>query len=555
MIKNHELVEKGSASRLGILVLGPGLLAVGLLLVFPVLPLRAAEVIASRMSETEKIAALAAEIAAKGYDFKVAPNWITRLPPAERAGLAARQAAAFRGVRMVSSAVGPLQVRSAEELPSVFDWRDIAGHSYIGPVRYQGACGACYAFGACAALEGCLNHLGGLCDSACLDLSEACLAFCLDQYYSGYSGCDGSDYDYRELDALVKKGVCGEQDYPYDGVDRDCPQDYEILPRIRAVAWYRLPCGDITAIKSAILAYGVVDAAVLTSPAFDAYAGGIFRDEADACGMAEPCYYAETDHCVALVGWDDNDGDGYWILRNSWGQSWGEDGYMRIAYDAAHVSCAVCYLVGAGLSGVVWNDIDGDGIRDDGEEGISGWRIFIDENGNGVWDEFLGEPAVLSDAAGGYRFLGLVPGDYRVATVIPDVWEQTFPVSEERSAVHMVTVVAGAMSAGADFGNHCLRDAVRARRVYTCGEASVPCYDDYVTELAELYERAGSGDRIEMQATVFTESLCCDRPVTVALSGGWAADYRLRSGMSVLAGRLTISAGRVTVERLALGAP
>ncbi len=61
-------------------------------------------------------------------------------------------------------------------------------------------------------------------------------------------------------------------------------------------------------------------------------------------GYSGFCYYAVTNHVVALVGWDDNGGDGYWILRNSWGDAWGEGGYMRIKYNAAHVACAACYL-------------------------------------------------------------------------------------------------------------------------------------------------------------------------------------------------------------------
>ena len=87
--------------------------------------------------------------------------------------------------------------------------------------------------------------------------------------------------------------------------------------------------------------YGAVDVAVYTSNAFQAYSGGIYEDANTSCNGTN------SDHAVALIGWDDNPpegGGGCWILRNSWGTSWGEDGYMRIRYTSAYVACDVAYL-------------------------------------------------------------------------------------------------------------------------------------------------------------------------------------------------------------------
>ena len=107
-----------------------------------------------------------------------------------------------------------------------------------------------------------------------------------------------------------------------------------------------MPCGDIEAIKTAIITYGVVDAAVDASN-FSSYSGGVYDDDATSC-YENPCYYTPVNHAIALVGWDDNPpegGGGCWILRNSWGNGWGENGYMRLRYNAARVACEACYLV------------------------------------------------------------------------------------------------------------------------------------------------------------------------------------------------------------------
>ena len=288
-----------------------------------------------------------AKIKHNGYSFKVARNWVFDMSPERREKLFSRRTPVFPRVADFHDEIGPLSMHLGKQLPSSFDWRNYNGHSYIGSIRDQGDCGSCYAFGACAAAEGTYNYANGLYDGNCADFSEAYLAFCLSDYYSGFDGCEGADYDYEELTALTVYGVCNEGVYPY--------QDHEQLcgvspppPTVTFESWQRVPCGDVDAIKAAIMTYGVVDAAVMATSAFSAYESDIYEDANISCSSS-PCYYTPTNHAIALVGWNDN-GDpekvGYWILRNSWGTSWGEEGYMRIKYTSALVACEVCYLVG-----------------------------------------------------------------------------------------------------------------------------------------------------------------------------------------------------------------
>ncbi|NOU18938.1 MAG: DUF333 domain-containing protein [Bacteroidales bacterium] len=233
--------------------------------------------------------------------------------------------------------------------PTSFDWRSYNGHSYIGAVRDQGSCGSCYAFGASACAEGTYNFATGLYDSNTSDFSESYIAFCLSTlpaYSSHFSGCNGADYTYSELQALVDVGTIPESYFPYTPTaGQPCPSSTASAPKTQFNAWYRVPCSDIEAIKTAIMTYGVVDVAVYVSTAWQNYSGGIYTDASTSC-PGSPCDYTTTNHAVALVGWgnDATAGD-YWILRNSWGPTWGEGGYMRTAVTAARVACSVCYMV------------------------------------------------------------------------------------------------------------------------------------------------------------------------------------------------------------------
>ena len=86
--------------------------------------------------------------------------------------------------------------------------------------------------------------------------------------------------------------------------------------------------------KQAILTYGPIWVAVSVDDAFQAYDSGIFTGNSSG-----------INHTVVLVGWNDNGGtNGYWLLRNSWGSSWGESGYMRIKYGCNMVGYGACYI-------------------------------------------------------------------------------------------------------------------------------------------------------------------------------------------------------------------
>jgi C1A family cysteine protease len=277
------------------------------------------------------------EIRQNGWGFTVDHNWIYDLSEEARQALLRER---WVG-RRKDFPIYPGPVLAKSDLPASFDWRNVAGHSYVGAVRNQGMCGSCYAFAAIGLVESLFRIGEGLPDTD-VNLSESYLMFCLSQFYEGFYGCEGASYDYDEMQALVEHGAVDETCFPYDeGRTSDCGAACTTPAlQVELSSWGRIPCNDIDAIKTAILTYGPVNAAVQVTDSFSAYSGGIYTDWNQTC-TTNPCYYTPTNHAILLVGWDDAEQS--WILRNSWGADWGEGGYMRISYRAARVACEATY--------------------------------------------------------------------------------------------------------------------------------------------------------------------------------------------------------------------
>jgi hypothetical protein len=132
----------------------------------------------------------------------------------------------------------------------------------------------------------------------------------------------------------VNPGAVYESDFPYVASNSECKTNLRHPYKIDSWAYIgNSDIASVDSIKQAILDYGPVCSAVAVDGAFQAYAGGIFKGTA-----------TNVNHAVLLVGWNDAEG-GYWILRNSWGAGWGENGYMKIAYGANSVGYAANFIV------------------------------------------------------------------------------------------------------------------------------------------------------------------------------------------------------------------
>ncbi|MGD8474859.1 MAG: C1 family peptidase [Anaerolineae bacterium] len=225
----------------------------------------------------------------------------------------------------LAAAVG---VESLEALPSEYNWCDLGGCT---PVRDQGACGSCWAFGTVGPLESAILIQDGLSK----DLAEQYLVSCNTDGW----GCNGGwwAHDYH-----ISPGAVYEAEFPYTATDAPCGGPYTYRETIDSYVFIGAEnsVAPTDAIKQAILDHGPVAAAVCVNNEFQSYDSGLFNPR-------RPCN--SINHAIVLTGWDDS--LGAWRLRNSWGPDWGEDGYMWIAYGKSYVGYSANYVVYGGGGG------------------------------------------------------------------------------------------------------------------------------------------------------------------------------------------------------------
>jgi len=216
-------------------------------------------------------------------------------------------------------------------LPDAFDWRnEVAGG--LPSVKNQGGCGSCWAFATVGALECNIKIIDGIEE----DLSEQYLLNCNRDGWDCGGGWWAHDYHQWKDDACDSVGAVLEAELGYVAYETACACPYTHPYTINDWAYIGSPGGvpSTQALKQAIYTYGPISVAVSASGAMQAYGGGIFTG----------CSSSDINHGVVLVGWDDNQSGGIWIMRNSWGSGWGEGGYMRMPYGCAYIGYGATYV-------------------------------------------------------------------------------------------------------------------------------------------------------------------------------------------------------------------
>jgi len=219
----------------------------------------------------------------------------------------------FRGQKTVNS-TKPFGRIADAKLPTTVDWRQ---KGIVTPVKNQAQCGSCWAFSTTGSLEG--QH--ALKTGNLVSLSEQNLVDCSGS--EGNMGCEGGLMDQGFEYIKENGGIDTEQSYPYTAEDGTCQYNKK-NSGATCSGFVDIPSGDEKALQQAVATVGPVSVAIDASQqSFQLYAGGIY---------SEPeCSSSALDHGVLAVGYGTEDGQDYWLVKNSWDTTWGDKGYIKMA--------------------------------------------------------------------------------------------------------------------------------------------------------------------------------------------------------------------------------
>lgn len=207
---------------------------------------------------------------------------------------------------------------NSTEVPDELDWRQVPGR--VSRVKDQEMCGSCWAFASTGALEGQETIRKNL--SSIIELSEQNLVDCVEDD----AGCNGGIMSDAFNYIKVEGGIDDEQSYPYEAVTRKCRFNKKKVA-FNDSGSAILPTGDEQKLKEMVAKFGPVAVAIDASSIwFQLYRKGVYYNK-HCANKAD-----QLDHGVLVVGYgtDPKKGD-YWIVKNSWGSSWGEKGFIKMA--------------------------------------------------------------------------------------------------------------------------------------------------------------------------------------------------------------------------------
>ncbi len=210
--------------------------------------------------------------------------------------------------------------------PAAVDWRASGG---VTAVKDQGQCGSCWAFSTTGSLEGANFVTNG----QLVSLSEQELIDC--DKSGNDRGCNGGLMDYAYEWIISNGGLDTEEDYPYSAADASCDAVKKRSAAVRVTSFEDVPPNNEAAIKQAVAKQPVAIAIAASGLAFQLYSHGVFDG---ACST-------NLDHGVLIVGYgtDAESGKEFWIVKNSWGEVWGDAGYIKMAMNAS-TAAGLCGL-------------------------------------------------------------------------------------------------------------------------------------------------------------------------------------------------------------------
>lgn len=227
-----------------------------------------------------------------------------------------------RGLRWGRTSCSSFRTKvSPSSLPGAIDWREKGA---VTDVKDQGNCGSCWSFSATGSMEG----AWAIKNDKLVSFSEQQLIDCSALY--GNSGCSGGLME-SAFEYAIDKGACAEGELPYKAVGGDCSLNCNKVAHFTG-------CVDVTQknqlhLKEAV-SYGPVSVAIEADTlVFQFYKSGVVDDV--KCGV-------NLDHGVLVVGYGNENGKDYWIVKNSWGPGWGEKGFVKIARSNSTSDAGIC---------------------------------------------------------------------------------------------------------------------------------------------------------------------------------------------------------------------
>ena len=210
----------------------------------------------------------------------------------------------------------------ASGAPQTVDWRSKGA---VTSVKDQGQCGSCWTFSATGAVEGAWAISKG----QLIDLSEQQLVDCASGVSYGSHGCNGGQME-GAFKYIESNGQCSLSTYPYKAVDGTCQRCSSVV--------HISSCSDVKpndqlSLKAAVALQPVAIAIEADTRYFQSYSSGVLTSS--SCGTT-------LDHGVLIVGYGEENGQKYWLVKNSWSTTWGDKGYVKIARSESKNDPGIC---------------------------------------------------------------------------------------------------------------------------------------------------------------------------------------------------------------------